>query len=161
MMKREVEILAPAGSIESLKAAILAGADAVYIGGIQFGARAYAKNLSEEELLDAIDYVHIHGRRIYLTVNTLLKDSEMDGLYSYLLPYYKRGLDAVIVQDAGVAAYIRRYFPDLQIHASTQMTITGSRERHFGKPRGLLVLFRPGNCLLRRLDRSSRKRVWR
>ena len=70
-MKREVEILAPAGSIESLKAAILAGADAVYIGGTQFGARAYAKNLSEEELLDAIDYVHIHGRRIYLTVNTL------------------------------------------------------------------------------------------
>ena len=114
MMKRDVEILAPAGSIESLKAAILAGADAVYIGGTQFGARAYAKNLSEEELLDAIDYVHIHGRRIYLTVNTLLKDSEMDGLYSYLLPYYKRGLDAVIVQDAGVAAYIRRYFPDLQ-----------------------------------------------
>ena len=137
MMKREVEILAPAGSIESLKAAILAGADAVYIGGTQFGARAYAKNLSEEELLDAIDYVHIHGKRIYLTVNTLLKDSEMDGLYSYLLPYYKRGLDAVIVQDAGVAAYIRRYFPDLQIHASTQMTITGSRGAAFWKAQGI------------------------
>ena len=74
---RKVEILAPAGSAESLKAAVCAGADAVYIGGTKFGARAYAKNLTEDELLEAIDYVHIHGRRIYLTVNTLLKDSEI------------------------------------------------------------------------------------
>ena len=76
-MKRQVEILAPAGSLESLKAAVCAGADAVYVGGARFGARAYAKNLSEEELLRAIDHVHIHGRRIYLTVNTLLKDGEI------------------------------------------------------------------------------------
>ena len=95
-MRRRVEILAPAGSIESLRAAVCAGADAVYIGGTRFGARAYAKNLSEEELLEAIDYVHIHGRRIYLTVNTLLKDSEIDQLYEYLLPYYLRGADGVI-----------------------------------------------------------------
>ena len=86
-MDRQVEILAPAGSMESLKAAVCAGADAVYTGGAMFGARAYAKNLTEAELLDAIDYVHIHGRKLYLTVNTLLKDREIDGLYDYLYPY--------------------------------------------------------------------------
>ena len=125
-MKMKVEILAPAGSMESLKAAIAAGADAVYTGGTRFGARAYAHNLSEEELLEAIDYVHIHGRKLYLTVNTLIKEGEMKkDLYDYLLPYYKQGLDAVIVQDIGVFRFIREHFPGLPIHASTQMTITG------------------------------------
>lgn len=124
-MKKQVEILSPAGSYESLKAAIAAGADAVYIGGVSFGARAYADNLSEEKLLEAIDYVHLHGRKIYLTVNTLLKENELQNeLYDYLLPYYKQGLDAVIVQDIGVLKFIREQFPDLPIHASTQMTIT-------------------------------------
>ena len=102
MVNRQIEILAPAGSVESLRAAVCAGADAVYIGGTRFGARAYAKNLAEEELLNAIDYVHIHGRRIYLTVNTLLKEWELEELYGYLLPYYQRGIDGVIVQDIGV-----------------------------------------------------------
>lgn len=125
-MRREIEILAPAGSAESLKAAIHAGADAVYIGGTKFGARAYADNLTEEDLLKAIDYVHLHGKKMYLTVNTLLKEREMKTeLYQYLLPYYKRGLDAVIVQDAGVLKFVKEFFPDLPIHASTQMTLTG------------------------------------
>lgn len=124
-MKKDVEILAPAGSYESLKAAIAAGADAVYIGGSRFGARAYANNLSEEQLLEAIDYVHLHGKKIYLTINTLLKERELrDELYDYLLPYYKQGLDAVIVQDIGVLQFVKEQFPDLPIHASTQMTIT-------------------------------------
>ena len=114
-MNRHVEILAPAGSYESLRAAVCAGADAVYIGGMQFGARAYAKNLTQEELEEAIDYVHIHGRKVYLTVNTLLKDKEIDQLYEYLKPYYERGLDGVIVQDVGAASYIREYFPGLAI----------------------------------------------
>ena len=93
-MKDRVEILAPAGSMECLKAAIAAGADAVYTGGALFGARAYAHNLTEEELLEAIDYVHLHGRRLYLTVNTLIKDREMEKqMYDYLLPYYRQGLD--------------------------------------------------------------------
>jgi len=83
MNNRQVEILAPAGSYESLMAAICAGADAVYIGGSKFGARAYANNLNEEQMLEAIDYVHLHGRKIYLTVNTLLKDDEMEQLYDY------------------------------------------------------------------------------
>ena len=125
-MKDRVEILAPAGSMECLKAAITAGADAVYTGGALFGARAYAHNLTEEELLEAIDYVHLHGKRLYLTVNTLIKDREMEKqMYDYLLPYYRQGLDAVIVQDIGLFRFIRKHFPDLPIHASTQMTLTG------------------------------------
>lgn len=125
-MKDRVEILAPAGSMECLKAAVAAGADAVYTGGALFGARAYAHNLTEEELLEAIDYVHLHGRRLYLTVNTLIKDREMERqMYDYLLPYYRQGLDAVIVQDIGLFRFIRKHFPDLPIHASTQMTLTG------------------------------------
>ena len=124
-MTKQVEILSPAGSYESLKAAIAAGADAVYIGGSRFGARAFADNLQEDKLLEAIDYVHLHGRKIYLTVNTLLKEKELrEELYEYLLPYYKQGLDAVIVQDIGVLQFVKEHFPDLPIHASTQMTIT-------------------------------------
>lgn len=124
-MKPVVEILAPAGSPECMKAAIKAGADAIYVGGSRFGARAFADNFSEEQLLEAIDYVHLHGRKIYLTVNTLLKEKELTHeLYDYLLPYYLRGLDAVIVQDLGVLRFVREHFSDLPVHASTQMTIT-------------------------------------
>ena len=125
-MKKDFELLAPAGSFEILKAVIEAGADAVYVGGSQFGARAYANNFSEEELLEAIDYVHLRGKKLFLTVNTLFKNNEINqALYDYLLPYYKKGLDAVIVQDFGVISFIKEYFPDLPIHTSTQMTITG------------------------------------
>ena len=124
-MKRP-EILAPAGSYESMQAAVAAGADAVYMGGQKFGARAYAENPDDEWLQKAIDYVHFHGRKLYLTVNTLLKEKELAGeLYEYLLPLYRQGLDAVIVQDYGVLAFIREHFPGMEIHASTQMTIAG------------------------------------
>lgn len=125
MKKKKVEILAPAGSFESMKAAVAAGADAVYMGGSRFGARAYAENPGEEKLLEAIDYVHLHGCRLYLTVNTLMKDGEMEELYEYLVPYYRHGLDAAIVQDMGVFSFLRERFPALPIHASTQMTVTG------------------------------------
>ena len=125
-MNRMVEILAPAGSMECLRAAIAAGADAVYLGGTRFGARAYAQNLSEEDMVQAIEYVHIHGRKIYMTVNTLLKDREMEELYAYLLPYYRAGLDGVIVQDIGAVKFIREHFPKMPVHASTQMTITNT-----------------------------------
>lgn len=136
MSGKKVEILAPAGSYESLKAAICAGADAVYIGGSRFGARAYANNLAEEQMLEAIDYVHLHGRKIYMTVNTLLKDGEIEELYDYLLPYYKQGLDAVIVQDVGVFDYVKHCFPDLPIHVSTQMTVTNEEGAAFFKEKG-------------------------
>lgn len=124
---KQVEILAPAGSLETLRAAYKAGADAVYIGGTQFGARAYADNADRQELLRAIDYAHLHGRRLYLTVNTLLKNTELERmLLDYLRPFYEQGLDAVIVQDLGVLDCIHDNFPDLPIHASTQMTICGA-----------------------------------
>lgn len=120
------ELLAPAGSYEALQAALTAGADAVYIGGSKFGARAFAENLDEKSLCRAIDEVHLKGKKLYLTVNTLLKQQELDWeLYDYLKPYYEQGLDAVIVQDYGVLRSIRRWFPDLPVHCSTQMTITG------------------------------------
>ncbi|ADL04813.1 peptidase U32 [[Clostridium] saccharolyticum WM1] len=124
-MKKAVEILAPAGSFESMKAAVAAGADAVYMGGSRFGARAFAENPGEDKLLEAIDYVHLHGRKLYLTVNTLMKEQELHELYDYLAPYYRQGLDAVIVQDFGTFAFIKEHFPGLHLHASTQMTITG------------------------------------
>ncbi len=125
MEKRKVEILAPAGSYESMVAAVNAGANAVYIGGSRFGARAYADNLDEEAMIRAIDFVHLHNCRIYMTVNTLVKEEELDQLYDFLKPYYERGLDAVIVQDLGVWKFIREHFPDLPLHISTQMTVTG------------------------------------
>ena len=122
----KAELLAPAGSYETMEAAIAAGADAVYIGGGRFGARAYADNPGEEQLLRAIDYVHLHGKKLYLTVNTLLKEQELqEELYGYLAPLYREGLDAVIVQDLGVLRFIKQNFTRLPIHASTQMTITG------------------------------------
>lgn len=118
------EILAPAGSVESLYAAVNAGCDAVYMGGARFGARAYADNPDCENLLSAINYCHIHGVKLYMTVNTLLKDSEVKCLYKYIKPYYEIGLDAVIVQDMGVLSLLHKYFPDLKLHASTQMALT-------------------------------------
>ena len=124
-MKYLAELLETAGSVETMYAAFAAGADAVYIGGSRFGARAYADNAESESLLDAIDYAHLHGKKLYLTVNTLLKEQEMDELYEYLLPFYRQGLDAVIVQDFGVFRRVREWFPDLAIHASTQMIMSG------------------------------------
>ena len=134
--KKQIEILAPAGSFESFLAAIRAGADAVYAGGPRFGARAFADNFTEEKLLEAIDYAHLHGRKFYLTVNTLLKDAELNTLYDYLAPLYQGGLDAVIVQDVGVLHEVRKYFPELSIHASTQMTLTNAEGALFLKEQG-------------------------
>lgn len=126
MINKDFELLAPAGSLEIFKGVIESGADAVYVGGSMFGARAYANNFTEEELLEAIDFAHLRGVKVYLTVNTLIKNSEFSKLYDYLLPYYKRGLDAVIVQDIGVVKAIHEYFPSMEIHTSTQMTVTGA-----------------------------------
>lgn len=118
------ELLAPAGSMESLKAAVAGGADAVYMGGLKFGARAYAENPDEAGICDAIDYVHLHGAKLYMTVNTLMKERELE---KELLPFlerpYRAGVDAVLVQDLGVLTVIREHFPDLPVHISTQMTV--------------------------------------
>ena len=133
MTKRaKPEILAPAGSMEGLKAAIAAGCNAVYIGGNRFGARAFANNPDQDEMLETIAYCHLHDVKLYMTVNTVLKDREIkEALFSYLRPYYEAGLDAVIVQDMGVLRFISRHFPKLAIHASTQMTLTMGKGKEF------------------------------
>ncbi len=125
MEDKKVELLAPAGNPEAFYGAIHAGADAVYLAGEQFGARAYADNFTTEELVSCIRYAHILGRKVYLTVNTLVKESELAQVPDYLRPFYEAGLDGVIVQDIGVLAVIRENFPGLELHASTQMTVTG------------------------------------
>lgn len=124
---RKLELLAPAGSLEICKGVIDAGADAVYLGGNMFGARAYAQNFDQEQLFEALDYAHLHGKKIFLTVNTLLKNAELEtDLYDYVKPLYEHGLDAAIVQDFGVTAFLHRNFPDLPLHGSTQMSGTGA-----------------------------------
>lgn len=136
VLPKAPELLAPAGSFEICSAVIFAGADAVYAGGSRFGARAYAENFTQEELLSAIDFVHLHGKKLYLTVNTLLKQSEIETLYEYLLPYYLHGLDAVIVQDFGVMQLIHTCFPNLPIHISTQVSVASAYGFDYLQKRG-------------------------
>ncbi len=136
MKNKKVELLAPAGNKEGFYGAIHAGADAVYLGGDKFGARAYADNFTTEELVECIRYAHIWGRKVYLTVNTLVKDKEWDQLYDYILPFYEAGLDGVIIQDLGVFFYLKEHFPGMELHVSTQMTLTGSYGAAFMKEAG-------------------------
>ena len=121
---KKPELLSPAGDFQAFLGAVNAGADAVYLAGNMYGARAYATNFSEEEILEALDYAHVHQKKIYLTVNTLTKNEEAGNLYEFLKPFYLAGLDGVIVQDIGVFRYIKETFPDLPLHVSTQMAIS-------------------------------------
>lgn len=136
MQNKKVELLAPAGSKEAFLGAIHAGADAVYLAGNKYGARAYADNFSEEDLLFAIRYAHIWGRKVYLAVNTLMKEKELQELYDYIRPFYEAGLDACIVQDIGAFQCLKNWFPEMELHVSTQMTITGSYGAEFLKELG-------------------------
>ena len=122
---RKPELLAPAGSYEGMIGAINAGADAVYFGGSLFSARAFAQNFSTEEAADAIRYAALHGVKTYLTINTLVKEQELGDLIPFLTPYVRAGLNGVIVQDLGVLALVQENFPELELHASTQMAISG------------------------------------
>ncbi|MCR5627010.1 MAG: U32 family peptidase [Lachnospiraceae bacterium] len=117
------ELLSPAGNIESLYAAYAAGADAVYAGADRFSARAYAGNFTIEEFSEAIDYAHLIGKKLYMTLNILMKPSEMEGLEDFLVPLYLKGLDGVIVQDIGVIGFIKEKFPKLSVHVSTQCSL--------------------------------------
>ncbi|MBQ9142988.1 MAG: U32 family peptidase [Lachnospiraceae bacterium] len=132
----QVELLAPAGSKEAFWGAVNAGADAIYLAGSKYGARAYADNFSAEELIDSIRYAHLFGRKVYLTVNTLMKENELGELYDYLLPFYEAGLDACIVQDLGVFQCLKKWFPEMELHVSTQMTVTGTNGAEFLKELG-------------------------
>ena len=142
---KRVELLAPAGSFQSVVAAVNAGADAVYMGGRRFGARAYADSAQaegEDMVMEAIRYCHLFSVKLYMTVNILFKDDELKELFSYIKPYYEAGVDGLIMQDLGAVRVIRAMFPDLEVHASTQQTITsvaGARmAQRFGMTRAVV-----------------------
>lgn len=136
-MKNRVELLAPAGNYEAFLGAVNAGADAVYLGGEKFGARAYADNFKDEDICRALHTAHFMGKKVYLTVNTLIKEAEFENLYDWLFPFYEAGLDGVIVQDIGALCYIREHFKELALHASTQMALTGTGGASFIKEQGV------------------------
>ncbi len=136
--RKKTELLAPAGNMEAFRGALNAGADAVYLAGQSFGARAYAGNFTEEELREALQRAHLFGVRIYLTVNTLTRQEELAELTAFVRRMYEAGLDGVIVQDLGAAACIREDCPGLELHASTQMSVTGAEAVRFLKDQGFV-----------------------
>lgn len=115
------ELLVPVGNMDSLKAAVMNGADAIYLGGKRFGARAFAGNFNDEEMISAIHFAHLYGVKIYVTVNTVVFESELEDVYNYCLFLHKTGVDALIVQDLGLMSLLKRRLPNLEIHASTQV----------------------------------------
>lgn len=133
---KKVELLAPCGNYESFLAAVNAGADAVYLAGNKYGARAYADNFSEETLIQVIHLAHLWDVKVYMTVNTLVKEEEFGELYDYMNPYVSAGLDGAIIQDLGVFSFFQETFPSLELHASTQMTITGVYGADYLKKKG-------------------------
>ena len=132
----KVEILAPAGSMDSLIAAMNKGADAVYLGGNKFSARAYASNFDNDNMIKAVDYVHSYGAKVYVTLNTILKENEIEEAVRYVGFLYEIGVDAIILQDLGLFKRIKEDYPDFEIHASTQMTIHNGEGALFFKERG-------------------------
>ena len=139
------ELLSPAGNWDSFIGVMNAGADAVYLGGDKFNARAYADNFTTKQLVEALQLAHLHGKKIYLTLNTLIKEREFGELYDYIAPLYEAGLDGIIIQDFGVLSFCKKFFPEMELHASTQMTVTGS----FCRSRVSAAWFPPENCLWR------------
>lgn len=125
MVTHRVELLAPAGNYDSFIGAINAGADAIYVGGERFSARAFADNFDTDTLCGCIKYAHLFGKRVYLTLNTLIKEAEFGDIYEYVKPFYLAGLDGVIIQDFGVLRFLKAHFPNMELHASTQMAVTG------------------------------------
>lgn len=148
MEKNNIELLAPAGTWEALEAAVNAGADAVYLGGVAFGARQYADNFGEEEMQKAVEFAHLHRVKLYVTVNTLVDDSEMADLGKYLIFLNNIGIDGIIVQDMGVVNMAQKVAPDLPLHASTQMTITNSEGVKFASEMGMVRSVLARECTL-------------
>ena len=135
--KKLPELLAPAGGRKAFLGAVKAGADAVYLGGEKFGARAYAENFTKEEIIQSIREAHILGRKVYLTLNVLTKESELDETLEFAMSLYREGLDGVIVQDLGVLSALHEKCPGLELHASTQMSVSGPESVHFLKQMGV------------------------
>ena len=135
-LSNKLELLSPAGSFECAKAAVDAGADAIYMGGARYGARAFAKSTSDDSIIDSIKFVKENGKKFYLTVNTLFKQRELKEIFLFLDPIVDVGVDAFIVQDLGVAMLLKNKYPNVELHASTQMTITSSKAINLIKPLG-------------------------
>ena len=133
---KKVEILAPAGSMESLIAAMNKGADAIYLGGNKFSARAYASNFDNDNMIKAVDYAHSYGAKVYVTLNTILKENEIEEAVRYVGFLYEIGVDAIIIQDLGLFKRVKEDYPDFEIHASTQMTIHNGEGALFFKEKG-------------------------
>lgn len=152
-MEQRVELLAPAGNPEAFYGAIHAGADAVYLAGNQYGARAYADNFSEEELLECLRYAHLFHKKIYLTVNTLVRESELEALPAFLKPFVEEGLDGVIVQDLGVLKLLHETYPQLPLHASTQMSVTGTYGASLLKDLGVVRIVPARELSLKEIER--------
>ena len=133
---KKVEILAPAGSMESLIAAMNKGADAIYLGGNKFSARAYASNFDNDNMIKAVDYAHSYGAKVYVTLNTILKENEIEEAVRYVGFLYEIGVDAIILQDLGLFKRVKEDYPDFEIHASTQMTIHNGEGALFFKDKG-------------------------
>jgi putative protease len=134
---KKPELLAPAGNYESLVAAIQAGCDAVYLGGTHFGARAFSNNFTDEEIVKAINYAHLYGVKIYVTCNTLIYDDEVESFISFIEFLYKNNVDAVLIQDLGMFDLVHQTFPNLEIHASTQMHIHNLDGVEYAKKMGV------------------------
>ncbi|MCB2289073.1 DUF3656 domain-containing protein [Clostridium sp. CS001] len=152
---KKIELLAPAGSMESIYAAVQMGADAVYIGGSKFSARAYAFNFDNDNLTKAVDYCHIYGVRVYVTLNTLVKDNELKEILQYVEFLYNVGVDALILQDTGLIYLIRSNFPDFEIHASTQMTVHNGEAALFLKEIGFKRIVLSRELSLNEIDYIS------
>ncbi len=133
----KIELLSPVGNMKCLEAAIEAGCDAVYLGGKMFGAREFAGNFSKEELKQAICYAHLYGVKVYLTVNTIIYEKEVDNFLDFVRYAHKNNIDAVIIQDLGMLDLLRKKFPNLEIHASTQMHIHNYEGALFAKKYGV------------------------
>jgi putative protease len=154
--KRQLpELLAPAGTPDAFRAAVAAGADAVYLGGKRFGARSYAGNFSEAEMEDAIAYAHARGVQVYVTVNTLIHDRELAGATEYLVDLYAAGADAVLVQDLGFASLARDIVSDLPLHASTQMTVHNAAGVRYAAGLGFSRVVLARECTLEEVIRIA------
>ena len=123
MLNKKIELLAPVGNSESLFAAVQNGADAVYLGGKLFSARQFANNFDYEQLKEAVEYAHLRDVKVYVTVNILIDDGEINETIDYIKYLYNIDVDGIIVQDLGLVYLLRKIFPDFALHGSTQMTI--------------------------------------
>ena len=152
---KKSELLSPAGSFDAARAAVNAGADAIYMGGSLFSARAFAESSENEQLLKSIEFCHLRGVRVFMTLNTLIKERELAELCDYIDPYARAGLDGVIVQDLGVMRLIKREFPGLELHVSTQAAVTGPRYAGLLKKMGASRI-----VLARELSLEEIKRIY-